>query len=165
MPLFNLFWCIFLLTYNFDFSTFYLYWSVMYFWAIAFSMLTQVLRMYYGLDGIIVVMTNYFFGEPVQMTMIRQFNAYDNDSFNLLFSLFIYFEYLLLGNERISAISDIVMGLILVWHPVTLAFSPYYLVQIPVELFLDFFIFPLFQMFNAPLVIWTSIYFNEINTN
>ena len=121
--------------------------------------------MYYGLDGIIVVMTNYFFGEPVQMTMIRQFNAYDNDSFNLLFSLFIYFEYLLLGNERISAISDIVMGLILVWHPVTLAFSPYYLVQIPVELFLDFFIFPLFQMFNAPLVIWTSIYFNEINTN
>ena len=67
MPAFNLFWIIFLLTYNFNFSGFYLYWSVLCMSAIAFSIVSMILRIYYGLDGIIVVATNYFFGEPVQM--------------------------------------------------------------------------------------------------
>lgn len=65
MPAFNLFWAIFLLTYNFNFSGFYLYWSVMYMWAIVFSVIAMILRIYYSIDGIIIVATNYYFGEPV----------------------------------------------------------------------------------------------------
>ena len=163
LPAINMFWAIFILSYNFDFSGFYLYLSLMYMCAVVFSVITMILRIFYSIDGIIIVATNYYFEEPVQMRMMRHFNQFDNDSLNLLFSLFIYFEYLLLGNERLSALSDIVFGLLLVWHPVTFAFSWYYLIQIPIELLLDFFIFPLFQMFNAPLVIWISIYLNDIN--
>ena len=128
LPAINMFWAIFILSYNFDFSGFYLYLSLMYMCAVVFSVITMILRVFYSIDGIIIVATNYYFEEPVQMRMMRHFNQFDNDSLNLLFSLFIYFEYLLLGNERLSALSDIVFGLLLVWHPVTFAFSWYYLI-------------------------------------
>ena len=144
LPGLNLFWAIFIISYNFNFQGFYLYWALLYMVAILFSVVTMILRVFYSIDNIIIVATNMVFGEPVQMKMIRQFNKYDNDSINQLFQLFIYFEYLLLGNERLSALSDIFYALVLIWHPVTFAFSFYYLCQIPIELVLDFFVFPLF---------------------
>jgi hypothetical protein len=106
--------------------------------------------MTYAVINSVYIQTRY---DPTDYSTIRFgtfFNAFNTEEEGWWIQTLVYIEQLIIGNKRLAFYNNIMMFLSLVWHPITLPFSFYYLAQLPFQTILDIFVYPLFPQLDTP---------------
>jgi len=80
------------------------------------------------------------------------------DGYSSFLGFLVYWEQLVLGNKRLGLLNDVFMGAILLLHPRTLPGAAYFLAQLPIQIFYDLLLFPLFPQYDVPYVPWQFLF-------
>ena len=80
----------------------------------------------------------------------------------------VYLEQLLVGNKKFKMIANGILGAALSQHPKTLPYGVFYLIQVPIEIVLEYILFMWWPQYEVPYVPWDrylSVFFMGNSTS
>merc|ERR1712146_29816 len=86
----------------------------------------------------------YKLDEPVFIRFPTLFNQGDQEWYSVMFYIFDLF----FGSGRLSIYNNILMTIAMSFHPLTIPMAPFFVVQLPMQMLLDGFVYILWPQFD-----------------
>ena len=119
-----------------------------------FYVYTQIVIIFYAFFNLEVVLAKYDIKNWVQLEFTSTASIMFENYTPL--GLLVYLDQLLLGNKRLAFYGNLVMGATLFLFPISSMWSWYYVVQLPLDFFMEFLLYPLFPEYDLPYIRWEN---------
>ena len=121
--------------------------------AAVFYAYALLVRVVYDVYNGLVIASSANLNNHIMIRYMKAWN-YFTPEYESLSGFVVWLEQMVLGNKRMLVYANTMMGFTMMMHPITFIFAQYYIAQLPIEFGLDMILYPIYPMYDEPIVQW-----------